>query len=135
MLGVNGNSSSTEGQKVVWKASLSAIYPCKRLAKILAFPDAVAAAECRNINGVIDRVNGDTGNVERARSKKSTFPMPAVVTRSIETSAGKRACIYKACVLWIEGNATWRSGCQSVLATILPIATAIASNEQAAIIG
>ncbi len=95
VLGVNRNSPSTEGQEIVRKAARSAVDTCKGLAKICAFPDAVAAAKCRNINGMIDRINGDTGNVDLARSKKATFPMPTMVTRSVETAAGKRSRIDK----------------------------------------
>ena len=60
--------------------------------------------------------------------------MPAMVERSIETAARERACIDKGWLLWVEGNAAWRSGCQTVRAAIVPIATAIVSNEQPAVI-
>src|ERR1700722_9521708 len=60
--------------------------------------------------------------------------MPAVVRRSIETAARERACIDKSWLLWVEGNTTGRPGCQSFRAAILPIATAILSNEQSAVI-
>ena len=61
--------------------------------------------------------------------------MSAVVTRAIETSAGKRPCIHTFRFLRVEGYATWRSRCQSFRATIFPTAAAIVSNQQAAIIG
>ena len=134
MFGVNRNSPSTEAQKVVRKAVRSAVDTRKSLAKIGAFPNAVATAKCGNINGVIDRIDDYTGDVDGARSEKAAFPMPAVVKRSIETAARKRACVDERWLLRIEGNAAWRSGRQSLRAAIVPIATAIVSNEQPAVI-
>src|ERR1700723_106079 len=83
---------------------------------------------------MIHGIDGYTGDVDGARSEKAAFPMPAVVRRSIETAARERACIDKFWLLRIERNATWRSGRQSLRAAIVPIATAIVSNEQPAVI-
>ena len=127
-------SPSTHAQKVVRKAARSAVDACKGLAKIGAFPNAVATAKCRKINGVIDRIDSYTRNVDGARSEKAAFPMPAMVRRSIETAARERARVDKFWLLRVEGNAAWRSGRQSLRAAIVPIATAIVSNEQPTVI-
>src|SRR5580658_3458117 len=91
VFGINRNSPSTHAQKVVRKAARSAVDACKGLAKICAFPNAVATAKCRKINGVIDRIDSYTRNVDGARSEKAAFPMPAMVGRSIETAPRERA--------------------------------------------
>src|SRR6202162_2429050 len=110
----------------------------ERFAKVSALPDAVRGdakvGESGDIDRMVDRVDGYTRGVIRARPKAATLPVLAAVLRLEETSRNG-AGIDALRLLRIEGHCAGGACHKAVDAAVLPGEAAVLGHQEAAVVG